>query len=185
MNNILITGAAGFIGYNLCKSMGEQENTTVFGIDSLNDAYDNRLKQIRLRDLENNKNFKFENINLSDEIALKSISNIQFDTVFHLAARARVQPSIEEPVFFNATNVEVTVLNATDFTYFSPGDAVSKTANTTGRSELAGNTQIRTYVYTWVTPWDEESIPSLPSNEVYLKEISWSMGPLSIGGTKD
>ena len=70
----------------------------------------------------------------------------------------------------NATNVEVTVINATDFTYFSPGDQVSKTANTTGRSELAGNTQIRTYVYTWVTPWDEEAIPSLPSNEVYIKE---------------
>tara|TARA_S200000501_G_scaffold8442_2_gene7536 strand:- start:5851 stop:8253 length:2403 start_codon:yes stop_codon:yes gene_type:complete len=76
----------------------------------------------------------------------------------------------DEAKAFNATNVEVTVLNATDFTYFSPGDAVSKTANTTGRSELAGNTQIRTYVYTWVTPWDEEAIPSLPSNEVYIKE---------------
>ena len=76
----------------------------------------------------------------------------------------------DEAKAFNATNVEVTVLNSTDFTYFSPGDAVSKTANTTGRSELAGNTQIRTYVYTWVTPWDEEAIPSLPSNEVYIKE---------------
>ena len=35
---------------------------------------------------------------------------------------------------------------------------------------MAGNTQIRTYVYTWITPWDEESIPSLPSAEVYIKE---------------
>ena len=76
----------------------------------------------------------------------------------------------DEAKSFNATNVEVTVLNSTDFQYFSPGDQVSKTANTSGRAELAGNTQIRTYVYTWVTPWDEESIPSLPSNEVYIKE---------------
>ena len=76
----------------------------------------------------------------------------------------------DEAKSFNATNVEITVLNSTDFTYFSPGDAVAKTVNTTGRSELAGNTQIRTYVYTWVTPWDEEAIPSLPSNEVYIKE---------------
>lgn len=76
----------------------------------------------------------------------------------------------DEAKGFNATNVEVTVLNSTDFQYFSPGDQVSKTANTSGRAELAGNTQIRTYVYTWVTPWDEESIPSLPSNEVYIKE---------------
>ena len=78
--------------------------------------------------------------------------------------------SSDEAKSFNATNVEVTVLNSTDFTYFSPGDQTSKTANTSGRSELAGNTQIRTYVYTWVTPWDEEAIPSLPSNEVYIKE---------------
>ena len=76
----------------------------------------------------------------------------------------------DEAKGFNATNVEVTVLNSTDFQYFSPGDQVAKTANTSGRAELAGNTQIRTYVYTWVTPWDEESIPSLPSNEVYIKE---------------
>ncbi len=76
----------------------------------------------------------------------------------------------DEAKSFNAANVEVTVLNDTDFSYFSPGDQVSKTSNTSGRSELAGNTQIRTYVYTWVTPWDEEAIPSLPSNEVYIKE---------------
>ena len=114
MKNILITGAAGFIGYNLCKSMGEKEDTTVFGIDSLNDAYDNRLKQIRLRDLENHKNFKFENINLSDEIALKSISNLQFDTVFHLAARAGVRQSFREPKKYILDNT-VSTANLANF----------------------------------------------------------------------
>tara|TARA_X000000368_G_C22953782_1_gene677832 strand:+ start:141 stop:1130 length:990 start_codon:yes stop_codon:yes gene_type:complete len=114
VNNILITGAAGFIGYNLCKSMGEKEDTTVFGIDSLNNAYDNRLKQIRLRDLENNKNFKFENINLSDEIALKSISNLQFDTVFHLAARAGVRQSFREPKKYISDNT-VSTANLANF----------------------------------------------------------------------
>jgi len=76
----------------------------------------------------------------------------------------------DEAKEFNAKNVEITVTGPTTFQYFSPGDAVSKTANTSGRGDLAGNTQIRTYIYTWVTPWDEESIPSLPSNEVYVKE---------------
>lgn len=76
----------------------------------------------------------------------------------------------DEAIGFNATNVQITVINATDFQYFSPGDQVSKTSNTTGRADMAGNTQIRTYVYTWITPWDEESIPSLPSDEVYIKE---------------
>ena len=78
--------------------------------------------------------------------------------------------SSDEAKSFNATNVTITVVNTTDFQYYSPGDTVAKTANTTGRTDMAGNTQIRTYVYTWVTPWDEESIPSEASNEVYIKE---------------
>jgi len=76
----------------------------------------------------------------------------------------------DEAKSFNATNVEITVISDNNFQYFSPGDQVSKTSNTTGRADLAGNTTIRTHLFTWVTPWDEESIPSLPSNEVYIKE---------------
>ena len=49
MKNILITGAAGFIGYNLTKNLIENKETNVFGIDSLNDAYDNNLKKLRLK----------------------------------------------------------------------------------------------------------------------------------------
>lgn len=71
---------------------------------------------------------------------------------------------------FNASNVEVTVVNATDFQYFSPGSTVSKTANTSGRADMAGNTQIRTYIYTHITPWGEESVPSAVSNEIFIKE---------------
>ena len=97
MNNILITGAAGFIGYNLCKSMAENEDTAVLGIDSLNNAYDNKLKKIRLDNLENHTNFTFKNINLSNEESLETISNLNFDTVFHLAARAGVRQSFREP----------------------------------------------------------------------------------------
>lgn len=71
---------------------------------------------------------------------------------------------------FNAQNAEITVLNATEFTYFSPGSAVATTNNTSGRVSLAGNTQERTYVFTWVTPWEEESVASKPSEELYIKE---------------
>ena len=78
--------------------------------------------------------------------------------------------SSDEAKSFNAQNVEVTVTSPTTFTYFNSGDAVAKTANTNGRADLAGNTSLRTYVYTWVTPWGEESLPSIPSNEVYVKE---------------
>jgi hypothetical protein len=71
---------------------------------------------------------------------------------------------------FNATNVEVTVVDSTTFTYFNPGSAVSTTADSAGRVSLAGNTQTRTYVFTWYTPWEEESIASEPSTALYIKE---------------
>ena len=71
---------------------------------------------------------------------------------------------------FNATNAEVTVINDTTFTYFSPGEQVTTTSDTNGRVSLAGNTIPRSYVYTWFTPWEEESIASDPSDNLYIKE---------------
>ena len=67
MKNILITGAAGFIGYNLTKNLIENKEIKVFGIDSLNSAYDNNLKKLRLKNLENNENFTFSKIDLSNQ----------------------------------------------------------------------------------------------------------------------
>lgn len=74
------------------------------------------------------------------------------------------------PSSFNVTNTEITVINATTFSYFSPGGQVNTTSNTAGRVALAGNTLPRSYVYTWMTPWDEESIASEPSDDEYVKE---------------
>lgn len=71
---------------------------------------------------------------------------------------------------FNATNVICTVVNSTTFTYYSPGDSVGTTSDTSGKVALAGNTQTRSYVYTWYTPWEEESIGSDPSENLYIKE---------------
>lgn len=71
---------------------------------------------------------------------------------------------------FNATNVECTVVNSTTFTYFSPGPQVTTTSSSDGTVDLGGLTQARSYVYTWYTPWDEESIASTPSDNLYIKE---------------
>jgi len=71
---------------------------------------------------------------------------------------------------FNATNVTVTKVNDTTFSYFNPGDLVAITGDTDGRVELAGRTVPRNYVHTWITPWGEESIPSLPSQDSLVKE---------------
>ena len=70
----------------------------------------------------------------------------------------------------NGTSVEVTVVNDTTFTYSSPGFQVSTTSSTDGRIDLGGNTQARTYLYTWYTPWEEESIGSEPSEALFIKE---------------
>ena len=72
---------------------------------------------------------------------------------------------------FNATNVECTVINTTTFTYFSPGYALSSAISfTAGKVDLGGLPQNRTYVYTWYTPWDEESIASEPSADLFIRE---------------
>lgn len=71
---------------------------------------------------------------------------------------------------FNATNVECTVVNSTTFTYFSPGPQVATTSSSDGRVDLGGLPQARSYVFTWYTPWEEESIASIPSDNLYIKE---------------
>ena len=83
-----------------------------------------------------------------------------------------IDKPMDEPIddSIDDSNAEVTVVNSTTFTYFSPGEQVSTTADTNGRMSLAGNTVPRNYVYTWFTPWEEESIASEPSDNLYIKE---------------
>lgn len=72
---------------------------------------------------------------------------------------------------FNATNVEIAVLDPDTITYFSPGPAkASAPAEGAPKIDLSGQTQIRNYVYTWFTPWEEESIASSPSTNLFIKE---------------
>lgn len=72
---------------------------------------------------------------------------------------------------FNVTNAEiVTVPNSTTFTVSSAGPKTSTITVATGKINLAGVVQSRKYVYTWITPWGEESIPSEPSDAVYVRE---------------
>ena len=77
-------------------------------------------------------------------------------------------------VSFNAANVECTVTSTTTFTYFSPGFQIGSSgtpiAFTTAKVDLGGLTQARSYVYTWYTPWEEESIASKPSADLFIKE---------------
>lgn len=71
---------------------------------------------------------------------------------------------------YNLANMQVTVVNSTTFTYYSSGAAEATTTDTAGKVDLAGTNQTRTYVYTWITAWGEESVPSSASSTIFLKE---------------
>ena len=70
---------------------------------------------------------------------------------------------------FNITTT-MTVINSTTLTYFSSGAQVAATAITDGKLDLGGLVQSRSYLYTWYTPWEEESIGSEPSTAIFIKE---------------
>ena len=97
MKKIIVTGSCGFIGFNLINNL--DNNIEVIGLDSLNDAYDIRFKELRLKKLEKQQNFKFHQIDLSNIDTLNKNSNIfeNCDAVVHLGARAGVRQSFQDP----------------------------------------------------------------------------------------
>jgi len=101
-----------------------------------------------------------------------TISNVTTNTFDIIASTsATTSGSVNLDIrSFNVTNIEITVVNSTTFTYSSPGFQIATTANTNGEVYLGGFNQVRTYAYSWFTPWEEESIASEPSNELILKE---------------
>jgi len=97
MKNILVTGAAGFIGFHLCRRL-LGDGYTVCGIDNLNDYYDVRIKEARLKQLETEDRFTFRRIDLVDRASLvRLFEERSFDTVVNLAAQAGVRYSLENP----------------------------------------------------------------------------------------
>lgn len=102
--NILVTGAAGFIGSHLCERL-LSENHNVVGLDNLDPYYDLHIKRGNLARLTY-PNFAFHQADICDRAALQDIFAAQsFDRVVHLAARAGVRPSIEEPSLYCDVNL--------------------------------------------------------------------------------
>ncbi|MFZ5986182.1 MAG: NAD-dependent epimerase [Bacillota bacterium] len=105
MANILVTGAAGFIGFHLTQRLLSRGDT-VIGIDNLNDYYEVGLKKARLSKIEEHSNFHFEYCNIADYSNIKDIfDKYQIDRVCNLAAQAGVRYSIKNPHVYVESNL--------------------------------------------------------------------------------
>ena len=106
MKPVLLTGAAGFIGYHVAQRY-LAEGRTVLGIDDLNDYYDVALKESRLERLSAHGNFAFRKVDLADRPAMDDVFRTHaFGTVIHLGAQAGVRYSLENPHVYVKSNVE-------------------------------------------------------------------------------
>ncbi|MBI5302412.1 MAG: GDP-mannose 4,6-dehydratase [Chloroflexi bacterium] len=98
----LVTGCAGFIGSQVCTRL-LADGHGVVGVDSINDAYDVRLKQWRLEQLRAHSQFAFHHLDISARDALRPVFTRELSGVINLAARAGVRQSLENPwVYFDA-----------------------------------------------------------------------------------
>jgi len=108
--NVLVTGGVGFIGFHVCERL-LRAGHSVCVLDDLNDFYDPALKQANLRDLQALAQpfvFAQGDISIREEVD-EVMGGMAFDQVIHLAARAGVRPSLDQPALYQRVNVEGTV----------------------------------------------------------------------------
>ncbi|KXK13123.1 MAG: NAD-dependent epimerase/dehydratase family protein [Chloroflexi bacterium OLB14] len=108
MAHYLVTGAAGFIGYHTAEMLLDQGHTVV-SVDNMNDAYDPRMKEYRLAKLKDRQGFTFHKHDLADKSVIDLFKHEKLDGVIHLAARAGVRFSVENPWEFVNSNVTGTL----------------------------------------------------------------------------
>ena len=108
--NILVTGAAGFIGFSLCLKLLEEDNF-VIGLDNLNNYYDVKLKEARILKLQEkaknlNRKFVFIKVDLENETKIRNIfKKYSLEVVVHLAAQAGVRFSVKNPYSYINSNI--------------------------------------------------------------------------------
>jgi UDP-glucuronate 4-epimerase len=105
MHKVLVTGAAGFIGFHLSKRLLVQGDQVV-GLDILNDYYDVNLKKARLQQLTEYENFSFVKLDLADRDGMAQLfAKEKFNRVMNLAAQAGVRYSLENPLAYADSNL--------------------------------------------------------------------------------
>lgn len=108
MGKYLITGAAGFIGARTSEML-INDGHTVVGIDNLNNAYDLRMKEYRLKRLQALSGFDFHKLDISDKTIIEHFKGEKFDGVVNLAAWAGVRASVKNPWIYVDSNMTGTL----------------------------------------------------------------------------
>lgn len=110
MGNYLLTGAAGFVASRVGEMLLEGGHS-VFGVDNLNDAYDVRMKEYRLGQLQGHERFTFEKKDIASRTQVAALADAgdPFDAVINLAARAGVRASVRDPWLYVDTNMTGTL----------------------------------------------------------------------------
>lgn len=103
-SRILVTGAAGFVGFHLCKQL-LADGHTVLGIDNLNDYYAVQLKRDRLEQLQKLSGFAFSELSIHTEDYTKAHADFKPDILVHMAAQAGVRYSIDNPWVYVESNL--------------------------------------------------------------------------------
>ena len=138
MKRVLITGVAGFIGFNLSKYL-ISNNYHIYGLDNLNDYYDVNLKKNRLNLLYTSNQFEFKKLDLSinSDQLFDWIKHNKFEVIIHLAAQAGVRYSIENPLSYIHSNIlgSVNLFEALKENEFSGHLIVASTSSVYGERE--------------------------------------------------
>ena len=115
MKSFLITGGAGFIGSHLVDRLLATNPEHITVVDGFNDFYNPAIKRNNIRQHLNDSRYRLAEVDIRDRAALdQALANNKFDCIVHLAARAGVRPSLDQPELYNETNVTGT-LNLLEF----------------------------------------------------------------------
>jgi UDP-glucuronate 4-epimerase len=110
MRNILVTGGAGFIGSHLVDILIAEGNWNVVVVDDFNDFYEPAIKHENIQQHHDSTRFQLYNADIRDRSSLDDVfKDHRFECVVHLAARAGVRPSLDQPELYTQTNINGTV----------------------------------------------------------------------------